>query len=129
AALCLPVLVAARSGRRGELLSFPTRRSSDLLHPLLAEVRPRHKVFDIACATTQRDAVLLVWPFLAKQPVPPILVGVINPTSFAFAYIFDDPRPIGMFGFVVYAGEQLFHILLGVLDVFVARVGLPEFID
>src|SRR5690606_40826963 len=83
AALCLPVLVAARSGRRGELLSFPTRRSSDLLHPLLAEVRPRHKVFDIACATTQRDAVLLVWPFLAKQPVPPILVGVINPTSFA----------------------------------------------
>src|SRR3546814_12099029 len=99
------------------------------LHTLFAEIGTRDKVFDIARASAQRDAVLLVGASFTEQPVPPVLIGVVDPSSFAFTHIFNDPRPIGMFGFVVYGSQQLFHILFGVLDVFVARVGLPEFVD
>src|SRR5690606_15015612 len=67
--------------------------------------------------------------FFPEQPVPPILVGIVDPPSFAVTYIFNDPRPIRMFGFIVYTGQQLLHILFGVLDVLVARVRLPKLID
>ena len=99
------------------------------LHTGLTVVGARNQVLDVFRSAAQRDAVLLYGALLAEEHVPPVVVAVVDPLLAAVAHIFDDPRAVGMLGFVVHARQQLLHVVVGVVDVFGPLFDLPEAVD
>ena len=66
---------------------------------------------------------------LPIQHIPPVVVSVINPLPFTVSDYFHRPWTARVLGLVVHACQKLVHILIGVLDIVLTIVGLPEFVD
>ena len=87
------------------------------------------EVLHVFRASAERDAVLLRGTLVVVQHVPPVVVAVVDPLLAPVARVFHHPGAVGVLGLVVDAGQELLHVIVGVVDVQAAVVGFPELVD
>ena len=55
-----------------------------------------------------------------------VIIAIIDPLVASVAHIFHHPRASFHFFPVIYSGPQLFHIMIGIIDIVGTVVGLLE---
>ncbi|CDA70039.1 unknown [Phocaeicola coprocola CAG:162] len=92
----------------------------------LVIVCPAHQVFHILRTPAQRDAVLLGRTTVVVHHVPPVVVAVVHPLTATVSCIFHYPRAVGVLRLVVHTGQQLLHVVVGIIHVVRTVLRTPE---